>query len=204
MAVTSRSGSSSSRCLSAGTCDRCSSAAPMSAVVVSTPPPTVMNTIDSAVSRGMALAVDLVVRDRAHRVVARRVLAQCHLLADAHHHVAELGLRGAVLGGAARVRGHVVERVGDHAPVVFGEPEPLERDRAGDRHRQLVGELALPRFDELVDEVRGPVLSAWTQPLGAPGRQQLRQDPAHRVPVGRVDLLGRQQRQAALRRARSS
>ena len=106
---------------------------PMSAVVVSTPPPTVMNTIDSAVSRGMrspSISWCVIALMASSRGECSR---SGDLFADAHHHVAELGLGGTVLRGATRVRGHVVERVGDHAPVVFGEPEPLEGDRAGDR-----------------------------------------------------------------------
>ncbi len=55
-----------------------------------------------------------------------------------------------------------------------------------------------PLLDELVDEVRRPVLAGRGGALGSPGRWDLPEDAAHRVPVGRVDLLGCQQREAAL------
>ena len=103
----------------------------MSAVVVSTPPPTVMNTIDSAVSRGSrspsiswcVIALMASSRGECSRTATSSRMRTITLPNSAW--------AAPCSGRATRVRGHVVERVGDHAPVVFGEPEPLERDRAG-------------------------------------------------------------------------
>ena len=134
---TSRSGSSIRRRLSSGTCDRCSSAAPMSGG----------RRVDAPAHghehdrlRGLPrdpLTVDLVVDDRAssrRRGASVRGRATSSLIRVIT--LPNASLRGAVLRRVVRVGGDVVERVGDHAAnrtpgtrATRGSPRPAPGPR---------------------------------------------------------------------------